>query len=155
MSIPPTIEVVTAESLLAKVQQFHDEKARLVQISATRLPEQVELTYSFEVTAGLKHLRLHVPAEAPRVPSVSSVYWSASLYENELHDLFGLELIGLTLDFKGNFYKTAVKFPFGGMPVKAAKPAAAPAASTTATATAPAQPVTPAIAVSASAVAKN
>jgi ech hydrogenase subunit D len=46
------------------------------------------------------------------------------LYENEIHDLFGVPVDGLTIDFKGNFYKTAVKYPFGSPKMPCAKPAA-------------------------------
>ena len=47
------------------------------------------------------------------MPSISAIYWCAILYENEMHDLFNVQVSDLTVDFKGNFYKTAVKFPFG------------------------------------------
>jgi ech hydrogenase subunit D len=47
------------------------------------------------------------------------------LYENEIHDLFGVPVDGLAIDFKGNFYKTAVKFPLGSTKAPCAAPATA------------------------------
>jgi ech hydrogenase subunit D len=116
------IEPITADTLLAKVQALRQQGYRLVQIGATRLPEQLELTYSFDLAGRLTNLRLQVPAAELRVASISPLYWCAFLYENELHDLFGLQVDGLAVDFHGHLYKTAVKFPFGATKLPAAKP---------------------------------
>ena len=58
-------------------------------------------------------MRLLLPGEDTQLPSISSIYGCAILYENEIHDLFNVQVDGMTVDFKGNFYKTTVKFPFG------------------------------------------
>ena len=108
-----TFEIITVETLVSKVGTLHERGHRLVQIGATRLPDQIELTYSFDLEGRLTNLRLHVPAENARIPSISSVYWCAFLYENELHDLFDLQVDGMAVDFQGNLYRTTVKFPFG------------------------------------------
>jgi len=72
------------------------------------------------------------------VPSISSIYGCAILYENEIHDLFNVKVDGLTVDFHGNFYKTAIKFPFGSTKVACASSATTPASGTAPCATAPA-----------------
>jgi ech hydrogenase subunit D len=111
------IEVITTDSLLEKVQAKRKQGCRLVQISATRLPTEVELTYSFDLNSNLSNLRLSLPSGEPHLPSISSIYGCAILYENEIHDLFEVHVDGLTVDFKGNLYKTATKFPFGNVKV--------------------------------------
>ena len=121
MSPEQTFETVPVETLLERVRTFREQGWRLVQISATRLPDQLELTYSFDLGNRLANLRLALPGDAPKVPSVSSVYWCAFLYENELHDLFNLQVSGLALDYHGHFYKTAVKFPFGSTKIPKSK----------------------------------
>jgi ech hydrogenase subunit D len=131
-------ETITPDELFERVQGFRRENWRLVQIATTRLPEVVELTYSFDLNSQLSNLRLTLPADAMRVRSISSIYWAAFLYENEMHDLFGVEVEGMVVDFKGNLYKTAVKFPFGSTQMPAAKPAPAPAAPAKTAAPAPA-----------------
>ena len=108
-----TIEAVTVNELLDKVCSLHQNKFRLVQISATRLPDQIELTYSFDLDFRLVSLRLLIPGTDSHLPSIGSVFGCAVLYENEIHDLFNVTIDGLALDFGGNFYKTSVKFPFG------------------------------------------
>lgn len=106
------IETVTTDSLPAHAQAKRDQGYRLVQISATQLPDQVELTYSFDLNSRLANLRLTL-ANGAHLPSISGIFGCSVLYENEIHDLFGVPVDGLAIDFKGNFYKTSVKFPFG------------------------------------------
>jgi ech hydrogenase subunit D len=132
------IELITIDTLLDKVRAKREQGHRLVQMSATRLPNQVELTYSFDLDSRLTNLRLSLPGVDTCVPSISSIYGCAILYENEIHDLFNVKVDGLTVDFHGNFYKTAIKFPFGSTKVACASSATTPASGTAACGSAPA-----------------
>ena len=124
-----TFESIPMEALLEKAGEMRKQGYRLVQIGATRLPEHVELTYSFDRESRLTNLRFQVLAAGARVPSISSIYWCAFLYENELHDLFNVQVDGMAVDFHGHLYETTVKFPFGSTKAPAAKPSpAAPSA---------------------------
>jgi ech hydrogenase subunit D len=125
------IELITLDTLLDKVRAKREAGCRLVQVSATRLPDQVELTYSFDLNSRLASLRLSLPGAAPRVPSISGIYGCAFLYENEIHDLFNVQVDGMAVDFKGNLYKLAVRFPFGSTQTPCAPTGAAPAATPT------------------------
>ena len=127
MSIGPeqTFEIIPVAALLDRANGMRQAGYRLVQIGATRLPEQVELTYSFDRERNLTNLRLPLPAAEARVPSISSIYWCAFLYENEIHDLFNVQVDGMAVDFHGHLYETAVKFPFGSTKTPEAKPAPA------------------------------
>ena len=136
-----TLELIPVDSLVDKVRILRDGGYRLVQVSANRLSEHIEITYSFDFKGKLANLRLHLPSAEPRLPSISSVYGCVVLYENEIHDLFNIKVEGMAVDFKGQFYKTAVKFPFGRVKPPAAKPtsgATSKAAPSPAAATAPA-----------------
>jgi ech hydrogenase subunit D len=121
------LELITIETLPARVKAMREQGCRLVQISATQLPGAIELTYSFDLDSQLANLRLSLPGEQPHLPSISPIYLCAILYENEIHDLFGVQVDGLLVDFKGNFYKTAVKFPFASARIPCASSAATPA----------------------------
>ena len=126
------MELIPVETLLEKVRAMREQNYRLVQIGATRLPDQIEMTYSFDLESRLTSLRLHLPVNAAdgtsaHLPSISSVYWGAFLYENEIHDLFNVQVDGMVVDFNGNFYRTTVKFPFGSITPPTARPAPAPA----------------------------
>jgi ech hydrogenase subunit D len=123
------IDLITPKALLERVQAFKQDGWRLVQIGATRRPDEVELTYSFDLNSRLANLRLLLPAVDAKVPSISSIFWCAFLYENEIHDLFNVAVEGIAVDFKGNLYQTRVKFPFGTAKAAAVPkvvPAAAP-----------------------------
>lgn len=132
MSLEQNLETISVDQLLEKVRAYQRTGHRLVQISATRLPDQMELTYSFDLDSRLANLRLSLPGTQTRLPSISKIFGCAILYENEIHDLFNVQVDGLTVDFKGNFYKTSVKFPFGSTKAPCATPVApAPIASAT------------------------
>ena len=122
-----SIESIAVGEVLDKVRALHTRGFRLVQISAVRLPDQIELTYSFDLNHELTSLRFLISAIEARVPSITGVFGCAALYENEVHDLFGIQVDGLSLDFHGNFYRTAVKFPFATPKPPPVKPAQAPA----------------------------
>ena len=131
------IELITIDALLEKVRAKKAQDCRLVQISATQLPGQIELTYSFDLNSQLSNLRLLLAGEAPHLPSISSIYLCAVLYENEIHDLFGVQVEGMAIDFKGKFYRTAIKFPFAIAKAACASSATVPAAGAAACATTP------------------
>ena len=57
-------------------------------------------------------LRVRLPMLQPELPSISPFYWSAFLYENEMHDLFGITVKGMALDFQGHLYTTLVPTPY-------------------------------------------
>ena len=119
MSRDHRFEVIRVDQLLEAVEQMRTRRARLVQICATSLPDALELTYSFEVGRELTNLRLEV-GKQETVPSITSLYWCAFLYENEMHDLFNLQVSDIAVDFKGTLYTTRVNFAFDGSQSKAA-----------------------------------
>jgi ech hydrogenase subunit D len=141
MSEEQSMEEVPVNGLLDKVRSLRELGYRPVQISATRFPDRVELTYSFDRDGRLLSLRVQLAAENACVPSISSVFGCVILYENELHDLFNIQVQNMAVDFHGKLYQTAVKFPFGTVrapakPTAAPKPPETPAASAKPAATA-------------------
>ncbi|HVZ63088.1 MAG TPA: NADH-quinone oxidoreductase subunit C [Lacunisphaera sp.] len=112
------IETILLEILRTRVAARRDEGCRLVQVCATRLGPQVELTYSFDRSGRLDHLRVVLPGPEALLPSITGIYGCAVLYENEIKDLFGVSVDGLSLDFQGNFYRTRVPRPFGNVPTE-------------------------------------
>lgn len=105
-----------ASKLAETAKQHRGEGYRLVQVCANRLPESFEILYSFDRKEQLVNYRVEVPAEGATLPSISESYLAAFAYENEIKDLFGIEVTGLVLDFGGNFLKTKVKTPFADAP---------------------------------------
>jgi ech hydrogenase subunit D len=108
--------------LIGSVEQCRNEGYRLVQIGGTKVDDNAfEINYSFDKDYVLKNLRITVTGET-EVPSITGMYWGAFVYENEMHDLFGIQVKGINIDFKGTFIRTSVKYPFGVTIVKGEKP---------------------------------
>lgn len=117
-------EEIPVTTLLERVQRLRGEGWRLVHIACTRLVADQEVSYSFDKDGqaverpdarelhGLFTLRVRLPMQAPELPSISSFYWSAFLYENEMHDLFGITVKGMAVDFQGHLYTTMVPTPY-------------------------------------------
>ena len=111
--------------LLEKAAQFKKEGYRMTQILCTRVAEGYELTYSFDKDYEMTNLRLMVPEDGS-VMSVTSQYWYAFVWENEIHDLFGLDvkLIAPEVDYGGKFFHLAKPMPWHEF-ANAKQPAAA------------------------------
>ncbi len=103
---------IEKDILVSRIAELRDSGYRLAQIGCTTL-EDFELTYSFDRDYRFMSLKLIVPREGAEIPTISGIYWNAFIYENEIHDLFGIKIKNIAVDYKGNFYHTAVKFPFG------------------------------------------
>ena len=102
-----------AADLLGKAAQYKKDGYRMVQILCTRVPEGYELTYSFDKDYVMENLRVVVPLDGS-VMSVTSQYWYAFVWENEIHDLFGLkvEFIAPEVDYGGKFFQLVKPMPW-------------------------------------------
>ncbi len=106
---------VEVGKLIGKVEEFRDGGYRLVQINCSKVGDVYEINYSFDKDYEFRNLRITVTADT-EIPSISGMYWGAFIYENEMHDLFGIRVRGMNIDFKGHLFTTAVKFPFSIAP---------------------------------------
>ncbi len=104
---------IPEETLLNETQAIRAEGYRLIQICATAVKEGgYEILYSFGKGYDETNLRFHTDGSKP-VQSISHIFSPAWLYENEIHDLFGIEICDMVLDFRGGLYRTNIKAPFG------------------------------------------
>ncbi len=122
MAKTEVVKEIRKEELLPSVKEFKDNGYRIVQIMCRKIDtDHMVMDYSFAKEYAFSDLRLPV-ARNEEIPSITGVYLGAFLYENEIHDLFGVKITGNAVDFKGHMYKVAVPFPFNP-----AQPPAAPA----------------------------
>jgi len=103
---------IAVNDLLAQVKRLAAEKYRMVQISCTQIQDDFSLDYTFDKDGKFYGLRISIPVAAATLPSISGEIFAAFLYENEIHDLFGIKFSGLVLDYGGNFYRIEKKAPF-------------------------------------------
>ncbi len=103
--------IVASEKLLEYANRMHDENYHLIQMCATRIGDQLVLDYSFGREYEFVNLKCEIEADT-KITSISRVFPSAFLYENEMHDLYGIDIQYMTTDYEGSFYRTAIKNPF-------------------------------------------
>lgn len=95
--------IVTMDNLEEEVLKLKGEGYRLAAVSCEREGEGLEITYNFDLGYKMKHLRISLEKHE-RVKSISNIYPSAFLIENEFQDLYGFSFDGLTIDYRGRLY---------------------------------------------------
>ena len=105
------IVAVEASQLLPKVKELKSQGYRFFQACATKIEDGFEILYSFDLDHDMLSLKMTIP-EDEVVQSITGDYWSAFIYENEMHDLFGIQIANNALDYNGNFFITAEKTPW-------------------------------------------
>lgn len=99
------VEEIDPTSLSQVVRGFATRGARFVTMTAFDRGDSTELLYHFEEQGELRHLRMMVGRDMV-VPSVSGIYLCAFLVENEVSELFGVQIDGIAVDYKGRLYLT-------------------------------------------------
>ncbi len=109
---------VTVETLLAEARRLREEGARLVTATGLDGGDHFEIIYTFNQSLQLGHFRLAVP-KADSVPSLSGVFPGAFLIENEMKELLGVQVTGLSVDYGGKLFKLEgnAKLPLAKTPV--------------------------------------
>lgn len=116
---------VGIDELLSHVQALKGAGARFVQMHAERCVDDgsYRLVYTFiNVRAAQEHIaqdgsyaieNLVVEGidQYQEIPSISSYYPAVFPFENEAHDLFGLAINDMQVDFNGFFYQVSTAEP--------------------------------------------
>lgn len=102
---------LSLDALRALAEERKEQGWRYVQILAVNTETGVDLVYSFMKDGELANFVIRNVTSEDTVPSISDLYLEAFVCENEIHDLFGLSIAGIAIDFGGTFYDLAVKEP--------------------------------------------
>lgn len=103
---------IKASQLLDVISDLHTEGYRLSQACAAKTKEGIEVWYSFDNGDHvLKNYILEVPKDMT-LQSITGKYWCAFIYENEMHDLFGIKFKNSALDFGGKFFVLSEETPW-------------------------------------------
>lgn len=95
-------------------EMAHSRKAdgwRFVQLMAVNTEEGIDLIYSFMKDGVLQNNKIEHVTKNDAVPSISDDFFAAFVFENEVHDLFGVDIRDIAIDFGGNFYALAQSEP--------------------------------------------
>lgn len=102
---------ITPSELLPKVKNLKTDGYRLGQICATKISEGIQVLYSFDKDHILLNLRMTIQGDE-EIQSITAEYWPAFIYENEMHDLFGIKIMNNALDYGGRFFKVSEPTPW-------------------------------------------
>lgn len=120
-----TYTTVGIDELLSHVQALKGVGARFVQMHAERCVDDgsYRLVYTFinvraaqeriaqDGSYAIENLVVEGIDQCQEIPSISSYYPAVFPFENEAHDLFGLAITDMQLDFKGFFYQVSTAEP--------------------------------------------
>lgn len=116
---------VGIDELLPHVQALKGVGARFVQMHAERCVDDgsYRLVYTFinvraaqeqiarDGNYAIENLVVEGINQYQEIPSISSYYPAVFPFENEAHDLFGLAITDMQIDFKGFFYQVSTAEP--------------------------------------------
>lgn len=116
---------VELDALLSHVQALKGAGARFVQMHAERNVDDgtYRLVYTFinvraaqeqiaqDGSYAIENLVVEGIDQYQEIPSISSYYPAVFPFENEAHDLFGLAITDMQIDFKGFFYQVSTAEP--------------------------------------------
>ena len=116
---------VGIDELLAHVQALKGAGARFVQMHAERCVDDgsYRLVYTFinvraaqeqiaqDGSYAIENLVVEGIDQYQEIPSISSYYPAVFPFENEAHDLFGLAITDMQVDFNGFFYQVSIAEP--------------------------------------------
>lgn len=117
--------IVGIDELLPNVQVLKGAGARFVQMHAERCVDDgsYRLVYTFinvraaqeqiarDGSYAIDNLVVEGIGQYQEIPSISSYYPAVFPFENEAHDLFGLAITDMQIDFKGFFYQVSTAEP--------------------------------------------
>ena len=117
--------IVGIDELLPNVQALKGAGARFVQMHAERCVDDgsYRLVYTFinvraaqeqiarDGSYAIDNLVVEGIGQYQEIPSISSYYPAVFPFENEAHDLFGLAITDMQVDFNGFFYQVSTAEP--------------------------------------------
>lgn len=111
MSVKQDFRTLALDDLIQTCKEYKEKGYRLDQLlPKLELDNTITLIYTFVLGEEIVNFKIGgiIKDETP-VPSVTEMFISAFVFENEAAELYGVKIEGNALDFKGNFYK----FPEG------------------------------------------
>ncbi len=104
--VPLTVEELPALAAARKADGW-----RFVQMLCVNTEDGIDMVYSFMKGDLLSNHEIKGVQKGTTVPSITGEFLEAFVFENESHDLFGVDIKDIAIDFGGNFYALAQKEP--------------------------------------------
>ncbi|WP_027178909.1 NADH-quinone oxidoreductase subunit C [Maridesulfovibrio bastinii] len=101
------LKEITLDTVVGEASKMKTDGQRFVTMTCTELDaEYVDILYHFDKDEVITNFRLKAQKDVP-VPSISGVFLSALLVENEIQDQFAMKFEGLAIDFGRTLYLDA------------------------------------------------
>lgn len=104
-------ERVTKAELYDIMQKKYEDGYRLAQICSTAYEGYNEVIYSVAKEYAMENYVIELPVDE-EIKSFSDIFPAATLYENEIKELWGVNVVGMSVDYKNNFYRIEKDTPF-------------------------------------------
>lgn len=120
----PIIEEIELDNLLTRTLEMKKRGLRVGQICAAYVNKKYELSYTF-VNDGnyfMDTLRVVIDLNE-KVPSITEIYPYATFYENEMKEMFGVNVELINLDYRNKLYRIKEETPFLSEEAKALRKA--------------------------------
>ncbi len=107
MPLKQDFRPLALDKLVDTCKEYKEKGYRLDQIlPKLERDDSITLIYTFVMGEEIVNFKIGgIVKHETVVPSVTELFISVFVFENEAHELFGVEIEGNVLDFKGNFYK--------------------------------------------------
>lgn len=94
------------DDLVSAAKDYKERGFRLAQMHPVlRQDDSISLYYTFVKDNEVVNRRVdNIVKGKTEVPSLTNFFLAIFVFENEAHDLFGVNIVGNLLDFHGNFY---------------------------------------------------
>ena len=92
---------IKKEDLHALVSKMHHEGQRLITCTCAEEEDgSFMILYHFDKDLKMTHFRIKI-AKDEELESISSIYWTALLIENEIKEHYGVKINNIAIDFGG------------------------------------------------------
>ncbi len=105
------ITEVTKDELYKIMEQKYNDGYRLAQILSVAYEGYNEVTYSVAKEYEMENYKINLPINE-EIKSFSDIFPAATLYENEIKELWGVKVVGMALNYHNKFYRIEKETPF-------------------------------------------
>ena len=109
MAITQDFRSISLDKLIDTCKERKNEGYRLAQLCPKlERDDSITLIYTFVKESEMINYKVSgIKKGVTEVPSVTELFIAAFVFENEAHDLFGVNVVGNLIDFQGKFYSFA------------------------------------------------
>lgn len=106
MAITQDFRSIPLDKLIDTCKERKNEGYRLAQLCPKlERDDSITLIYTFVKESEMINYKVSgIKKGVTEVPSVTELFIAAFVFENEAHDLFGVNIVGNLIDFQGKFY---------------------------------------------------